>query len=249
MTDREMASELQKKGWGVVPPEQFRIDIEPEFLEIWESVRDYTMTYPERGYALYKAVEYVCVRDIPGDFVECGVWRGGSCMLIAKALMRFAESPRRIFLYDTFSGMTEPTDEDVIAWNNRSVLEKWEEDRQGIKDNFSSWAVGAQEVRRNLQTTGYPEDQLVFVEGDILETLTHTIPDTIALLRLDTDWYRSTAHELATLYPRLVPGGVLVVDDYGHFRGARKAVDEYFGSKNMPMFARVDYTGGVAVKV
>lgn len=248
MTEREMASILRQKGWGAIPPDQYRIDIEEEFLSLWDSVKEYTMTYLERGYALYKAVEYLCRRNIPGDIVECGVWKGGSCMLIAKAIMKFDEKPRRIFLYDTFTGMTEPSSEDVVAWNNRSVLEKWKEDRSGVKDNFGSWAVGAEEVKQNLAGTGYPLDELVFVEGDILETLNEIKPEKIALLRLDTDWYRSTAFELEQLYPLVSTGGVLVIDDYGHFRGARKAVDEYFNNSSI-FLTRVDYTGRVGIKL
>lgn len=249
LSDKEKARILQAKGWGVIPPDQFQIDIEPDFLRIWEKVRPFTMTYLERGYALYKAVEYVCRQEIPGDFVECGVWKGGSCMLIAYTLKKYNQSDRRLFLYDTFSGMTEPTAEDVIAWNDRSVLEKWEEDKSGRKNNFTSWSVGLAEVKRNLFNTGYPSDLLTFVEGDILETLKANRPERIALLRLDTDWYQSTAFELETLYPLLVRGGVLVIDDYGHFKGARKAVDEYFaGLKSFPLLARVDYTGRIGVK-
>lgn len=250
MTEKEMADTLREKGWGVIPPDQFHIDIEPEFLELWEEVRPFTMTYLERGYALYKSVEYICKHTIPGDLVECGVWKGGSCMLMAYVLKKYNQEDRRIFLYDTFSGMTEPTGEDVIAWNDKSVLDKWEEDKLGIKNNFTSWAVGIEVVRSNLARTGYPPEQLHFIEGDILETLRTRRPDRVALLRLDTDWYQSTAYELEVLYPQLEKGGVLIIDDYGHFKGARKAVDDYFADPaTVPLFIRVDYTGRVCIKI
>lgn len=242
---RALADRLDASGWGVVPPDQFRIDIEPEFIELWESISAYTMTSLERAYALYRSVRYVARRGIPGDFVECGVWRGGSCMLMAKTLLAFATEAasldRTIYLYDTFTGMTEPGDEDIIAWNGRSVRERFE--------RFASWAVCREEVEANLQSTGYPPERLRFVEGDIVETLESVRPESIALLRLDTDWYASTAAELDALYPLLVPGGVIIIDDYGHFKGARKAVDEYFAVHPEPLFLRADYTGRVAVKV
>jgi hypothetical protein len=242
---RALADRLDESGWGVIPPDQFRIDIEPEFFELWESISDFTMTSLERAYALYRSVRYVTNRDIPGDFVECGVWRGGSCMLMAKTLLAGppdgGRSDRTIYLYDTFSGMTEPGDEDIIAWNGRSVRERFE--------RFSSWAVSRTEVEANLKGTGYPRERLRFVEGDIVETLESSLPESIALLRLDTDWYASTAAELEVLYPLLVPGGVIILDDYGHFKGARKAVDEYFAEHPEPLFLRADYTGRVAVKV
>ena len=129
---------LRAKGYGVISPEQYISDMEEEFLFIWENVHSFTMTSIERGYSLYKAVEYIVQNKIPGDFVECGVWKGGSCMLIAKALSIFGDSGRKIYLYDTYEGMPKPTKEDVISWNGRSVLEKWEEDKSGTKDNFGS---------------------------------------------------------------------------------------------------------------
>lgn len=249
MTDREMAALLREQGWGTIPPEQYTSDMEKSFLSLWEDVKPFTMTSLERGYALYKAVEYICMNRIPGDFVECGVWKGGSTMLMALSLLEFHDTSRTLHLYDTFSGMTEPTAEDVIAWNNRSVLEKWEEDRSGVKDNFGSWAIGKEEVALNMNTTGYPGESIRYVPGDVSETLDLGVPEGLALLRLDTDWYRSTAKELEVLYPKLASGGVLIVDDYGHFKGARQAVCEYFEKAGFfPYLSRSDYTGRVLVK-
>ena len=249
MNDRELAESLRKRGWGTIPPEQYRIDMESEFLEIWDEVESFTMTYLERGYALFKAVEYLERNRILGDVVECGVWKGGSCMLVAHALRVLGSMHRTLHLYDTYSGMTEPTDEDVIAWNNLSVRKKWDEEQRGEKDYFGSWAVGLPEVKKNMASTGYPSEKINYIAGDICETLENNVPDSIALLRLDTDWYESTAKELEVLYPKLVSGGILIIDDYGHFKGARKAVDDYFASKKLfPYLARADYTGRVTVK-
>ena len=247
MTEREMAEFLGRRGWGLVPPDQYLIDMEPAFREIWDEVEPFTMTYPERGYALFKAVEYIQRNNIAGDFVECGVWKGGSCMLMARTLQRLGNAGRDLHLYDTFSGMTDPSPEDIIAWNDRSIAERWEEDMRA--DKFGSWAIGVEEVTHNMISTGYDAERLHFVAGDICETLDDHVPDTIALLRLDTDWYASTAKELEVLYPRVVSGGVLIVDDYGHFKGARKAVDEYFETVGyFPYLSRSDYTGRVLVK-
>jgi hypothetical protein len=100
-----------------------------------------------------------------------------------------------------------------------------------------------------MATTGYPADKLVFVKGRVEDTLPGSAPAAVALLRLDTDWYQSTRHELEHLYPRLAAGGVLVLDDYGSFEGARKAVDEYFAEYDIgPYLHRVDSTGRIAVK-
>jgi len=239
---------LREKGYGIIPPEQYLNDMEKDFLTIWNEVKSYTMTSIERGYSLFKSVEYIVKNKISGDFVECGVWKGGSCMLIAMVLELFKDKDRIIYLYDTYEGMPKPTKEDVISWNGRSVLEKWEEDISGIKDNFGSWAVGLEEVKENIFKTSYPKGNFIFIPGDVLKTLGTNKPENIALLRLDTDWYASTVKELQVLYPLIVKRGVLIIDDYGHFDGARKAVDEYF--KDRPILLnRIDYTGRIGIKV
>lgn len=235
-----IVDDLKREGFGVIPPQQNRIDIEKSFFDLWKRVERYTMISLERGYAIYKAVEYIVKNEIPGDFVECGVWKGGASMLAALSLVELEASPRRIFLYDTFAGMTIPTEEDRIAWNGAPVGEKW--------SRFESWVVSKSEVLSNFSTIDYPLEYVTVKEGDVKDTLMERKPEEIALLRLDTDWYESTAEELNVLYPRLVSGGVLLIDDYGHFTGARKAVDEYFAEKG-PLLHRDDYTGRSAVKL
>ncbi len=242
-----MIDELQRSGYGVLPPQQFRSDLESEFTDLWERIRSYTMISVERAYALYSAVHYVVKAGIPGDFVECGVWKGGAAMLMALTLLELEETDRSLYLFDTFQGMTPPTEDDKVAYTGQPVQQKWEEDLRGEKNNFGWWAIPRQEVAANILTTGYPESRLITVEGDVLQTIPQKSPETIALLRLDTDWYESTLHELNYLYPRLKAGGVLLLDDYGHFTGARKAVDEYFA--DTPVFLhRDDYTGRSLVK-
>ncbi|MBI9102130.1 MAG: class I SAM-dependent methyltransferase [Spirochaetales bacterium] len=254
--EKVLSRALNRIGWGTIPPDQWRIDLEPGFLEIWDRVKPFTMTSAERGYGLYKGVEYLHANKISGALVECGVWKGGSCMLMALSFMARGEMDRLLYLYDTFTGMTEPTDEDVIAWNNLSVSRKMAEEKRAGRDSFGSWAVGFEDVRQNILSIGYPEERLCMISGDVEKTLktdpfNQEIPEKIALLRLDTDWYESTKAELEILYPKLVPGGILVIDDYGHFKGARRAVDEYFeglpaGAR--PFLSRLDYTGRMAVK-
>ena len=170
-------------------------------------------------------------------------------MLMALSLLELGDVSRRLYLYDTYAGMTEPTEEDVIAWNGVSVCEKRRQEQREGRDSFSSWAIGQEEVESNMKATGYPQEQTRYVAGDVCETLKACAPQKVALLRLDTDWYASTCAELELLYPRLVSGGVLIIDDYGHFAGARRAVDEYFGTlRFLPYLSRVDYTGRVTVK-
>ncbi len=222
-------------------------DLDPAFIDIYQRCKHATMTSVERMYALYKAVEYIVDADIPGAFVECGVWRGGSVMLMAATLLAKGISDRKIYLYDTFDGMAAPTENDRDL-NNISATSQLEAATDRANDFI--WCFAAlDEVKSNLRQIGYPESNYVFVPGKVEESLVLTLPDDIALLRLDTDWYESTRAELEQLYPRLNRGGVLIIDDYGHWKGARQAVDEYFSSPGRPMLLnRIDYTGRIGVK-
>ncbi len=241
MREEEAVSILTERGWGVIPPGQYLTDMEEEFLEIWERVKSYTMISVERGYSLFKGVRYIIENGIPGDFVECGVWKGGACMLMALTVELMNAEKRNIFLYDTFAGMTEPSDEDVIAWTGKSVYERWK------NNDFGSWSVSMEDVRSFIGSEVSDMSPFVFVEGDVLKTLDEKVPEEISLLRLDTDWYSSTAKELEVMYPLLSTGGLLIIDDYGHFKGARKAVDDYFKNRRMH-FSRIDYTGREGIK-
>lgn len=219
-------------------------DMEPEFLELYELCRAETMTSIERMYALWSATRHVIDSGVRGDLVECGVWRGGSVMLMALTLIRRGDTSRTLWLYDTFTGMTPPADEDVQTMSGRPARDVLrEDDETGPFHGIAPREV----VQTNLARTGYPN--LRFVEGDVMTTIPGEAPPHIALLRLDTDWYASTRHELEQLYPRLTKGGVLIVDDYGYWSGARKATDEYFASAGArPLLHRVDYTGRICVK-
>jgi len=224
-----------------------RIDpvIAAEFEGIYQKCRDFSSTSVERMYGLYKGVRYVLDAGVSGDFVECGVWKGGSSMAMALTLLEARSTDRSIYLYDTFEGMTAPTVADIAIDNGRSASAIWPSTR---RQGGSSWDYSPiEEVRQNLGRTGYPSDKLVFVKGPVEQTIPGILPQKIALLRLDTDWYESTLHELNHLYPLLEPGGVLLIDDYGHWAGARKAVDAYF-AKRPVLLNRLDYTGRIAVK-
>ena len=223
-------------------------DLEPPFFDLYESCRTETMTSIERMYALYGAVCHLVARDIPGDIVECGVWRGGSMMLVARTLLHLGRTDRTLWLYDTFDGMTRPTGEDVQAMSGRTAGEILAAEMRDAENPF--WGVATREtVAANLARTGYPAERLRFVQGDVLDTVPACMPDQVALLRLDTDWYASTRHELEHFYPRVPRGGIVIVDDYGYWRGARKAVDEYWAALGAPPFLqRVDFTGRLAVK-
>ena len=223
----------------------FPLDFEQTDIELYRRVDDYTMTTPPRIYALARAVEYVAAREIPGAIVECGVWRGGSMMAAALTLLRLGVIDRDLYLFDTFTGMTPPSDEDVRGSGERAA------DLLAAEGPESDiWAIASlEDVRDAVLGVGYPVERIHFVKGPVEETLPARAPDEIALLRLDTDWYASTKHELVHLYPRLARGGVLILDDYGYWQGARRAVDEYLSERNVPLLLnRIDNTGRLALK-
>jgi O-methyltransferase len=230
------------RGYAILNRRVAQPDMEADFAQLYERCRPFTMTPVERMYALYEATKYVVARGVPGDVVECGVWRGGSAMLAALTLERLEDQDRTIHLFDTFAGMTQPTDADGDA-----ALREWQENDRG---DHNEWCYASMnEVGANLRSTGYPADRVALVQGMVEETLPARAPERIALLRLDTDWYESTYHELVHLYPRLEPGGVLIVDDYGHWSGARRAVDRYLEEIETPVLLnRIDHAGRMAVK-
>ena len=212
------------------------------------ALQDYTMTSSDRLWSLIESVRYIVREEIPGDFVECGVWRGGSVMAMLNELRNMEAMGRRVWLYDTFAGMTPPSSADVEASTGRHANELLSATPKDTGNNV--WCIAdVQDVTRNVMTTGYPLDLITFVEGDVAETLYESTPDTIALLRLDTDWYESTRKSLEVLYPRLAVGGVCILDDYGHWQGARKAVDEYFAALgHRPLMHPIDYSGRIFLK-
>jgi len=204
-----------------------------------------SMTSPERLFATLLACRYACERGIAGDFVECGVWRGGNAMVAADVFRRLAPA-RKTYLFDTFAGMTEPTEADVSRGGSRAA----DEYRRMSRDGHSEWCYASlEDVRGGFEARGLMAGA-VFVKGDVAQTLLDapSLPERISVLRLDTDWYESTKLELEVLYPKLRPGGVLIVDDYGYWGGARKAIDEYFSAHPKPFFQYVDHTARMGIK-
>ena len=203
-----------------------------------------TMTSPDRVAALCLAIEYVSRRKISGDIVECGVWKGGSSMAAAWSLLRNNDTSRTLHLFDTFEGMSAPTEPDRQRDGKPAA-----EILAAHDMNSYFWAYSPlSEVKLNLDLTGYPAEKIRFIQGKVEDTIPAASPEKIAVLRLDTDWYESTKHELENLYPLLSDGGVLIIDDYGYWQGARRAVDEYFTDRQPILLNRIDQEGRIVVK-
>jgi O-methyltransferase len=248
----QMRRLIRRAGFDLVryrptssPWDRLPSDLEKSFSSLWRQVYPYTMTSSERGYALHKAILYLVRHNIAGSIVECGVWRGGSMMLAALTLIEASDTTRDLYLFDTFAGMVSPSSTDRRAEDEASAADLLE----AADHSTPLWAVASlEEVRAAITATNYPLERIHFVQGRVEETVPKNAPEQIALLRLDTDWYESTKHELIHLTPRLVGGGILIIDDYGYWLGARKAVDEYLEGCQLPILLnRIDNTGRIAV--
>ena len=200
-----------------------------------DRVKGYTKSDPVRLASMVQALTDIDDRNTPGDVVEVGVWRGGNIMLT-----RIMSPRRKCWMYDTFDGMTEPdANLDVKKSGHRAI------ERYNIKKaNGSKWdAVSVEEVQEGFRKVGVSLDDVAMVVGPVEDTMLdpNQLPLAVAILRLDADWYSPTKMALKTLYPRVVPGGFLIVDDYGHWMGCQKAVDDYFG-KDLPPYYDADYS-------
>jgi O-methyltransferase len=237
----------RRLGFDVVRYRAVPSEFQPAEAALVEFVRPYTMTSPERVFALANAAGQVVDGKLDGAVVECGVWRGGSMMAVARTLLDRGVTDRELYLFDTYTGMTAPTEEDK-DFRGRPAAEGF--DAASTGEDSADWCrAGLADVRANLARTGYPEQRLHFVEGKVEETIPEQAPETIALLRLDTDWYQSTKHEMEHLWPRLVPGGICIIDDYGHWAGSRQAVDEYFAAHDIRVLMhRIDNAARLVVK-
>lgn len=251
----KLAKRMIRAGLGSVglelvrrraPLEVLDASMEDEYLQLVARCAGFHDHSSARLYALYQAIRYLVQHRVPGALVECGVFEGRNPVFMAHTLNAMGVTDRDIYLYDTFEGMTPATDQD--RWFDGTPAEEVMRAR-GLA-SYGEWCrADLETVRRNVYATGYPEARFRFVVGPVEKTIPTTRPDRIALLRLDTDWYASTYHELVHLYPCLSVGGVLILDDYGAWRGAKEATDAYFRETRHPILLnRIDRTGRIAVK-
>ncbi len=223
---------------------RFPADYDDAARDVIREVSPYTMTSPERLNALVLATRYVSRHNIAGDIVECGVWRGGSMQAAARTLLGLHDTERHLYLFDTFEGMPEPTEKDLRRDGESAadLLARQDKSRP-------IWAVATlEDVKEGFQRVPYPADRVHFVRGLVEDTIPAQAPERISILRLDTDWYASTRHELEYLYPRLVSGGVLLIDDYGWWQGSRCAVDEFLEKTGARLLLLRMDEGRIAVK-
>jgi O-methyltransferase len=211
---------------------------EDVFWEVFELSKAYTCLSVERFYNIFQSIKHVAEAKIGGDFVECGVFLGGSMIGAARFADHFGLKDRRFFAFDTFSGFPTKT---------------VEKDLNGGSVDLSALPILNNRFRHivehRIADSGIDPNRFVLVEGMVEDVLPTKDIGPIAYLRLDTDYYDSTMIELEVLYPKVTDGGVLIIDDYGHFDGVRAATDLYFGRlERRPFLHRVDYTGRCGTK-
>jgi hypothetical protein len=206
--------------------------------DIIRKCRAYSMISTERFMNNINAVSHVENKNVDGDVVEIGVWKGGSILSMIMKYEEYGKKDRTFHLYDTFEGMTEPTavDRDIHNSDAKALL---------VTRPFIRCISSLEEVKSNIaKNTKYPN--IEYHVGDICKNTYY--PEKIAILRLDTDWYESTKFELDNFYNLVTEGGVVIIDDYGHWKGCRKAVDEFLLVHPEIKLIPVDYTGVYFIK-
>ena len=224
-------------------------EISDDELKIIKQISNYSMSTPANHWAIIQSIKHISQNNIKGDIVESGVWRGGNLILFKIFLDKY-NLKKKIFAYDTFEGMSEPEKLDKTFDGKSSIelLKKLEKKNVDRKENILIADCSIEQVIKNFNENVIKND-LITIKGKVEETLLNkdNLPSKISLLRLDTDWYSSTKIELEILYPLLEKNGILIIDDYGYWQGARKAVDEYFLDKKVTIF-KIDFTGRMIIK-
>ena len=233
----------------IVKGEKIPFDVDENFIHIFKS-NPYLGGYTVKLYTTYKAVEYVVKNNIKGDFIECGVFEGREIIMMLLTLQKLGDQSRDIYLYDTFAGMTKPGVYDEKKHRNfdaQANLKKWESLQRGTYNEYTYCPL--EKTKEYVYSTGYPQEKIHFIKGDILKTIPNDFHKEIAILRIDVDWYESTKHGLKHLFPILSKEGIFINDDYGSWAGARKAIDEYFKEISVfPFLARTEETERVYLK-
>lgn len=233
-------------GYTIINNNQRIVELSDKQRHLMNIANGISMTPQIRRYNLIQALEYIAHYGLEGDLVECGVWKGGN-IVIYKKFIEENDIKKKIYAFDTFQGMSNPDQNDYIidgAISAQTILDK---DNKKVTND---WGVcSLEEVKFNISQRTKNLNNIFFIKGKVEETLLNKInlPKKISLLRLDTDFYQSTKIELEILYDKVCKGGVIIIDDYGHWAGSKKAVDEFFKEKFVWMHY-VDYACRLIIK-
>lgn len=227
-------------------------EITDEEINLIHEFGQHSMTPLLRRWAVIQSLHYINKKEIIGDIVECGIWRGGSLFLARRVQDKYYSGVKRNFYgFDTFEGMSKPS---IHDYNNKgvsaiSIYNKLKDTRErGEASNFARASL--EDVTSSAKLFFNDINCMKFIKGKVENSLLESsnLPEKISLLRLDTDWYESTLIELEILYPKLAKGGILILDDYGDWLGSKKAVDEYFAGRNV-FKSRVDNACRLYMKI
>jgi hypothetical protein len=233
---------LEKKNTNYFP-----VEINSYEKKIISTCLKFSMTNNIRMSALVGSFKHIFYNKIPGDFVECGVWRGGNLILLQKLQEKYSLN-RKIFAYDTFEGLSNPGIHDYDNQNvHANFYLKIEKKDRLIKNTHCFTPI--EDVKKNYQLNTKKNKNLILIKGKVEETLkiNKNLPKKISLLRLDTDFYSSTKIELEKLWSLLSKNGILIIDDYGFWKGSKKAVDDYF--KNKRFLVHIDESCRLIFKI
>jgi len=194
----------------------------------------HTMVGVARLNNLKDLVERTIREEVPGDYIETGVWRGGCCILMRAILSTYDDRQRKVYVADSFEGLPAPKPETYPADADDPPFLR-----------HPALTVSEAQVRKNFTKYGLLDNQVVFIRGFFSDTLPELAAQTFALLRLDGDMYESTIVALESLYPKLSSGGYIIIDDYGAVEGCRKAVDDYRARHSIDAPLNVIDWGGV----
>lgn len=246
---------LKKFNFKIIKIEKQNLSyLYPEYskkeLKIITNAKLYTMTSYQNLNFLIRSFQHVINNNLEGDFVECGVWQGGNVILLKNLMTEYKIMRKQIYAYDTFEGMTKPTaiDKD-IRFKQEKASDLMKKNLKSLNTHNIHCYYPIDKVRKNILNNCKDIKNIKLIKGDVLKTLLvkDNIPNKISILRLDTDWYKSTKIELEILFPKLVKNGVLIIDDYGDFLGCKKAVDEYFKNKKFNIF-KIDSGARMLIK-
>lgn len=231
------------------PERQYPIELEEDeknFIE-FISKNELSMCSKEKLVSTLLSCKNVVKNNISGDFVECGVWRGGNSLIAAFIFNKY-QSNKKIYLFDTFEGMTPPTEDEFHLLSKKKSINTFQE----YKNKSIQWCgASIDEVKKNFKNLNLLNENIIFIKGDVSQTLMKYNKNIqkISVLRLDTDFYESTKIELKYLYPKVETSGLIILDDYGHWSGSKKAVDEFFEVNNIhPFLIPIDYAARIMIK-
>jgi len=230
---------MQKVLTGTLTEREPDID-DPAFVDSFLAhyIRGHavTMTPRVRLDNARRCVEDVLARDVPGDLLEAGVWRGGMTIFLRAVLAAHGDTARRVWVADSFQGLPEPD-------AKRFPLEARAHASKTMTEDFQRFAVSLADVRANFAAFDLLDDQVQFLVGWFKDTLPTAPIDRLAVLRLDGDYYESTMDTLTALHDKVSPGGYIIIDDYGErlWTYCRRAVDEFRAARGITApLVRVD---------